>query len=94
LAISLRCRSRVRSSIPNRSRSTRGRQVGLAQRIDLELRHRLARFLDDRVLPLPQLLQEIGAMKIAHEFFFFRRTIARRNDDSVERNRFFVEKID
>src|SRR5206468_3911588 len=25
--------------------------VGLAQRIDLELRHRLARFLDDRFLP-------------------------------------------
>jgi hypothetical protein len=33
-------------------------------------------------------------MKIAHELLVLRRAIALRNDDAIERNRFFIEKID
>jgi hypothetical protein len=33
-------------------------------------------------------------MQVAHELFVFRRAIALRDDDSVERYRFLVEEID
>src|SRR5574338_46790 len=62
------------------ARRTVGKVV-LTQRIDLELRHRLARFLDDRFLPALELPQKIGAMAPAHEFLFVRRMIAFGKDD-------------
>src|SRR4051812_31244430 len=69
--------------------------VGLAQGIDLELRHGLARFLDDRFLPRLQLAQKIGPMFRAHEFLAFRRTISLRKDDPIEWSEFFAAiKVD
>src|SRR3546814_16294633 len=43
--------------------------VGFSARAALELCHRFARFADDRLFPVEQLLADIGAMARANELF-------------------------
>src|SRR5687768_11506789 len=58
-------------------------EVRLAERVDLKLRHGLARFFDDRFLPVLQFPKEVGAMQVAHELVVLARAIALGKDDAI-----------
>jgi len=69
--------------------------VGLAEGIDLQLRHGRARFFDDVFFPRLELAQEVSAVAAAHEFLVFPRAIALDKDDPVERFEVFAAiKVD
>jgi hypothetical protein len=71
LAISLRWRSRVRSSMPQ-SVSEEARSLRwLAQRAFLQLAERIGRGRKDQLLPLLKQAAEIIQLRLVHVFFVF-----------------------
>ena len=69
-------------------------EVRLTKRVDLKLRHGLARFLDDIFLPGLQLPEEVGPVQVAHELFVIGRAIVFGENDAVERNRLTAVQVD